>query len=337
MFVPLLPAPVQLRTLSGYSPSPPLDETFGAVLIGTFFSLMLYGITLHQTFRYHALYPSDRPLLKFAVYSTVILETAHMVLSCHTCNYANHSSLQYPVRVWWSGYLKAFLLVALGKQFRIWVFIADHSVFALWIIATSSAMAVCADFILSTVLIIALRQSRSGVARTDSALDVLVLYTITTGLLTSVTMLTLFVFVVLRPADLIYTSVSLVSTKRTSSFPASLPLPKANQTLTVYANALLAAAKTYHYTDQSGLEIQTLGGQVLPRTAFDQPTAIELPELPKRPHGPDERTTSDGGGCPWSEALTESEGLRLYSDSESRSTLWEAESLRDAESIATAV
>lgn len=64
-------------------------------------------------------------------------------------------------------------------------------------------MAVCADFILSTVLIIALRQSRSGVARcgialrrqinkcriltyslevrTDSALDVLVLYTITTG------------------------------------------------------------------------------------------------------------------------------------------------------------
>ena len=63
-------------------------------------------------------------------------------------------------------------------------------------------MAVCADFILTTVLIIALRQSRSGVAqcglsimnqpksyihllssetRTDSALDVLVLYTITTG------------------------------------------------------------------------------------------------------------------------------------------------------------
>ena len=66
---------------------PHLDNTFGAVLIGTFIGLMcvssaspgdpplvlmyhsLYGITLHQSYRYFRMYPADLPILKFLVRS----------------------------------------------------------------------------------------------------------------------------------------------------------------------------------------------------------------------------------------------------------------------------
>ncbi|KAI1796285.1 hypothetical protein LXA43DRAFT_1090354 [Ganoderma leucocontextum] len=382
MFIPSLPTPVPLGALMARTPYPSLDQTFGAVLLGTFFSLMLYGVTLHQAYRYHTLYPSDRLLLKSAVYSTVILETAHMALSCHTCyfylvtNYADPLMLQRPTTTLQGlviGISQAFFArraYVFGKRYRIWVFFAiffllgdfgfcvvstvvevaltnrGFSAFVpdTWIIATASAMTVCADFILTTVLIIALRRSRSGQKRTDSTLDVLVMYTITTGEFLAVgsastsfsdlspapcvSMLTLFLFVVLRPADLIYTALSLVSTK-------------------LYANSLLAADQAYDSANQSGLEIQILGRtqvQQLSCTAFDQPVAIELPELPKRLRGPydNELASPDmeakaSGGSPWSKGSIVAEGRY----SESGSTIWESEpdlnSLHDVQIVATAI
>ncbi|KAI0750015.1 hypothetical protein C8Q80DRAFT_1101397 [Daedaleopsis nitida] len=46
---------------------PSLDQTFGAVLLGSFIGLMLYGLTIHQSFRYFRLYPTDAPYLKATV------------------------------------------------------------------------------------------------------------------------------------------------------------------------------------------------------------------------------------------------------------------------------
>ncbi|TBU27657.1 hypothetical protein BD311DRAFT_778854 [Dichomitus squalens] len=347
-----------LRRLDGSHADASLDDTFGAVLLGTFFALMLYGVTLQQAYRYHVLYPSDRLLLKFAVgtldsvprdclnlilylvmllqvYATVILETVHMAFSCHTSYYylvigfADPSILQHPVHFF------AHRAYVFGKRFRVWVSLAilflmgefgvhvwiddthahlpvsagfcvasslmkaftpfarislsDRGFSAFvrytWIIATASAMAVCADGILTTVLIMALLQGRSSLKRTNSTLDVLVLYTITTGefvevrfpsyltfplgLLTSVSMLLLFVFVVLRPADLIYTGVSLVSTK-------------------LYANMLLAALNSRQsLRDQVNLNIggtEIFGTHVQQsRTPFDQSVAIELPDISDQP------------------------------------------------------
>ncbi|OJT15861.1 hypothetical protein TRAPUB_1513 [Trametes pubescens] len=52
---------------------PALDNTFGAVLLGTFVGLILYGLTLHQSYRYLRLYPNDSRALKclvaFVVYA----------------------------------------------------------------------------------------------------------------------------------------------------------------------------------------------------------------------------------------------------------------------------
>ncbi|KAL1949768.1 hypothetical protein VTO73DRAFT_8649 [Trametes versicolor] len=46
---------------------PALDNTFGAVLIGTCIGLIFYGLTAHQTYRYFRLYPNDVSVLKVLV------------------------------------------------------------------------------------------------------------------------------------------------------------------------------------------------------------------------------------------------------------------------------
>lgn len=81
------PGAVVLSPLSIPDSIPPFDELYGALLIGTFITLMsvgicctdkpfdclltsttrLYGLTVHQTYRYVCLYPSDALVLKFIV------------------------------------------------------------------------------------------------------------------------------------------------------------------------------------------------------------------------------------------------------------------------------
>ncbi|TBU36596.1 hypothetical protein BD309DRAFT_713759 [Dichomitus squalens] len=48
-----------------------LDDTFGALLIGTYLSLILYGVALHQSFQYYKEYPHDKTWIK--VYVAVIV------------------------------------------------------------------------------------------------------------------------------------------------------------------------------------------------------------------------------------------------------------------------
>ncbi|TBU25216.1 hypothetical protein BD311DRAFT_741334 [Dichomitus squalens] len=85
-----------------------------------------------------------------------------------------------------------------------------------WILACASGFAMAADFILTTVLIIALRQSRTGVKRPDNKVKIMRFLRIQTAecAKTSVSMLSLFFLFLILPADLgIYTAVSVVVTK----------------------------------------------------------------------------------------------------------------------------
>ncbi|PIL32388.1 hypothetical protein GSI_05634 [Ganoderma sinense ZZ0214-1] len=109
-------------THPGQSP----DSTFGAVLIGTFVGLTLYGLVVHQTYRYFMLYPKDSGWIKTLASSTSrppafyndrysvpyrLFETFHMVLSTHGCyyylvtNYGNVDAAQSTV--WSLGLLSA--------------------------------------------------------------------------------------------------------------------------------------------------------------------------------------------------------------------------------------
>ncbi|TBU51386.1 hypothetical protein BD310DRAFT_834475 [Dichomitus squalens] len=46
---------------------PSLDNTFGVILIGTFIGLIMYGLSLYQTFRYFRVYVGDPLILRYTV------------------------------------------------------------------------------------------------------------------------------------------------------------------------------------------------------------------------------------------------------------------------------
>ncbi|KAH9850846.1 hypothetical protein C2E23DRAFT_886902 [Lenzites betulinus] len=59
---------------------PSLDSTIGAVYIGLICGIMLYGLTLYQTYKYYTLYPSDRLGLKCYITLVLCFETFHSLL-----------------------------------------------------------------------------------------------------------------------------------------------------------------------------------------------------------------------------------------------------------------
>ncbi|KAM5544696.1 hypothetical protein V8D89_001594 [Ganoderma adspersum] len=246
---------------------PPLDNTFGAVLLGTFIALVLYGVTLHQSYRYFRMYPADLPSLKWLVSFVVVLETATSAMSMHVCYHYLVSSYFNPpalLRGMWSidlfpvvsgvvmvstqrvFYIQNFLPQPVGRGYRMLVIFAVFLCFiemgffiaatteafiiptfggfkhVTWLVSTGSTMAVTSDVIITTMLIFALRKSRTGVKRTDSMLDVMIMYSINTGLLTGVFNLLSLLFAFIRPGDLIYIGFGIPGTK-------------------MYANTLMAA------------------------------------------------------------------------------------------------
>ncbi|KAI0353653.1 hypothetical protein OH77DRAFT_1522224 [Trametes cingulata] len=61
-----------------------LDNTYGAFLLGTFVSLILYGVSVLQLYRYARLYPRDNAYIKLLVAAVMILNTVHTIFSMHT-------------------------------------------------------------------------------------------------------------------------------------------------------------------------------------------------------------------------------------------------------------
>ncbi|KAI0788188.1 hypothetical protein C8Q74DRAFT_663961 [Fomes fomentarius] len=91
-----------------------------------------------------------------------------------------------------------------------------------WLVSTGSTMAVSADLLLTVTLIHLLRRSRTGMKSTDSMLEVMILYSINTGLLTGILNLLSLFFAFICPGDLIYIGIGIPCVK-------------------LYANTLLAA------------------------------------------------------------------------------------------------
>ncbi|KAI0749984.1 hypothetical protein C8Q80DRAFT_659906 [Daedaleopsis nitida] len=73
-----------LPSLSSLTPSL-LDRTIGALLVGSFLSTILYGLGLHQVYRYARLYPKDTPFIRILVITVFTLETLQVVFSMHAC------------------------------------------------------------------------------------------------------------------------------------------------------------------------------------------------------------------------------------------------------------
>ncbi|KAI0648723.1 hypothetical protein C8Q79DRAFT_1007297 [Trametes meyenii] len=232
---------------------PALDNTFGALLIGTFVALMLYGLIIHQAYRYFRLYSGDILLVK-----VFVVEIFYFYL---VSNYFNPTALLVGVwsmdaqpvltsiGIFVSQSFFAFRVYLISPKYRLLVavsvlltFIAlgfaaaatyetrHNLTFAgfkpyTWLDSAAFASTVASDCLTTSVLIITLKRSRTGIKRTDHIVDRLVLYAVNTGLLTSIFNVCALVLALVVPGNMIYIGVSIVSTK-------------------VYANSLLAVLNT---------------------------------------------------------------------------------------------
>ncbi|KAI0656129.1 hypothetical protein C8Q70DRAFT_393158 [Cubamyces menziesii] len=236
---------------------PALGNTYGAFLLGTCFGLMLYGLTIYQTYRYSRLYPKDRLWIKCLIAGIALLETVHTIL-CIAAVYqqlvthyfepatlvaGNHRALSALVPV--AGFtiilcqcFYVHRVYQLGSHYgyKVLVFIAiacmicevaflvatTVEVFRLdlarfphlsWLVSATFGSAALAEVFLTGMLIVTLLRSRTGFKRTDSTIEVLVIYSVNTGFLVGVFDLLSFVFALILPGNLIYVSVGSVGVK----------------------------------------------------------------------------------------------------------------------------
>ncbi|KAJ8473038.1 hypothetical protein ONZ51_g8118 [Trametes cubensis] len=294
--------------LAGLPPIPALDNTFGALLIGTFVGLIQYGWTAHQCYRYYRMYSADTWILKTLVTAVLVLETFHSVLCMHICyyylttNYFNPLALQKGV---WSinllGVITGAVIITsqsfflrrvylIGRKFRPLVAFAAllligelgfstavtidtflhpslHTSDQAWMNSAGVGMAVLADTILTAALIFSLHRSRTGIQRTDSIIDLLIMYAINTGLVTGIMNMLSFVFALAMPNNLIYAGIVIVATK-------------------LYANSMMAVLNSRRSlaTQGSGLAQSSYNMSAMQRHRTTAPERWNVPTEPPASH-----------------------------------------------------
>ncbi|KAI8970728.1 hypothetical protein BD414DRAFT_540744 [Trametes punicea] len=215
---------------------PSLNASLGAVYLGVVIGVMFYGLTVHQSYRYYKLYPTDRPYIKVLVSVIIFLESLHTMLwifigfhytISESFNLTGTLKCHWTVR---STFILTSMAVYSCQTFyccRVYLtfgFVAGVEAFLYvreivdlhrvsWKVSAAYGFAVSSDLILTGALVFVLHRSRTESKRTNSILDVLIIYTINTGLLTSIVSLLAFLFALVLPGNLIYAGVSIVGAK----------------------------------------------------------------------------------------------------------------------------
>ncbi|KAL7278345.1 hypothetical protein ACG7TL_008321 [Trametes sanguinea] len=251
-----------------------MAKTIGAVALGAVLGVMLYGLTIHQVYRYTKMYPTDKPGLKIFVALILLLETMHTALwlvagyhylieqpfvTVSSLNGHCQGALQLPPITGAPSFIDsptsyqllvlvtastvctterliyrdqvgprwrllvipaaALILVAKGfavaagvEAFRVTSKVSDFQRLN-WLVATAYGVASVTDIIIAVSLVIVFHRSRTGSKRMNTVLDLLIAYTVNTGVLTSICSMLAFLFSIILPGNLIYAGVSIVGTK----------------------------------------------------------------------------------------------------------------------------
>ncbi|KAL1940973.1 hypothetical protein VTO73DRAFT_7609 [Trametes versicolor] len=123
-----------------------------------------------------------------------------------------HSDLPFLLRLEYQVFV---MFLSLGWDFAATVKVADtiSSLIVQWIVSVAYGLAVVCDLITALALIFVLRRSRTGVKRTDTVVDALIMYTVNTGLLTTILGTLVFAFAIVYPDNLIYAGLSIPGVK----------------------------------------------------------------------------------------------------------------------------
>ncbi|KAJ3505852.1 hypothetical protein NMY22_g17435 [Coprinellus aureogranulatus] len=191
-----------------------LKTSFGATLLGTFFSATLYGLTIYQTYRYYRTYTIDRWSLKalvFALCYTFLVNHFGDAEALLVSNWSFRLSILvvagppllsnsfYISRLWIIGMrnfvflavISALMLTRFSFQMALTVMANKYHVISefrnyYWMVQAYCGASLAADVLLAVFFCWTLHKRRTGYARTDSKIDLLMIYSINTGSLTSV-------------------------------------------------------------------------------------------------------------------------------------------------------
>ncbi|KAH9850450.1 hypothetical protein C2E23DRAFT_887348 [Lenzites betulinus] len=158
-----------------------VNSTLGALLVGTFLCLILYGATVYQVHRYFEVYVQDRNLIKGYVICVFSIETFHMFTCAHACYtllVTGYSSAGTLVRGGWSLWLlraPGFLVEAKertgGCHSSASVEIVDnpadsaHSPLYKRLLSAAFGSIMAADILITGMLIVVLNNSRTGMKK----------------------------------------------------------------------------------------------------------------------------------------------------------------------------
>ncbi|KAI0643492.1 hypothetical protein C8Q79DRAFT_1012762 [Trametes meyenii] len=209
---------------------PSLDSTIGSIYLGLVLGMMMYGLTVHQTYRYFKMYPSDRIYIKTLVTIIVALETMHSAIwVAFGYHYMVKEILDIAglLRVYWlegvATIVTAFAVVACQAFYAFRVFFIGPG-YRWLVIPAVTTMVVGLGFAIAAAII-----------STNSVLDMLIIHTINTGLLTSITSILSFVFALILPGNLIYAGIGIVGAKI-----------YANSVLAVYVSTTLLVSSSQY-------------------------------------------------------------------------------------------
>ncbi|TDL15906.1 hypothetical protein BD410DRAFT_902340 [Rickenella mellea] len=208
-----------------------LGDTFGAAFIGLVISAILYGLTVLQTYHYYRTYPRDSKNMKWFVGIMWAGDTVHLIL-CTWCiywylvsNFGNYANLGIPhwtmdlqtdanwvvgcgVQMFFARRLSV-IHGSLGIYFTTQAFILKS--FAkykslTWVTCVGLGSAAAADILIAVSLCYFLHKSRTGFARTDTVITMLMVYAINTGLLTSIFATLSVIFYAAMPGNFVWIS-----------------------------------------------------------------------------------------------------------------------------------
>ncbi|PIL32179.1 hypothetical protein GSI_05424 [Ganoderma sinense ZZ0214-1] len=111
-----------------------------------------------------------------------------------------------------------------------------------WTVSVYYGLDMTIDFTLAGTLVAFLLRNRTGAERTDSMIQTLVVYTINTGLVTSIVGMVAFVFALIKPGNLVYFAMGIIVTK-------------------LYANSVLALLNTRRYLSSLSQAIDAIDAQ----------------------------------------------------------------------------
>ncbi|EIW52183.1 uncharacterized protein TRAVEDRAFT_53608 [Trametes versicolor FP-101664 SS1] len=217
---------LSMDAILGLPGLPSLNSTLGAILLGS-----IFGFILMETFHTVLWIIICYQYLVVNYFNPLNLIETHWYIKLTipmTAITGMFSQIFYAGRVYYIGpQLKYRLLVAAAVFVMFlslgWDFAATVKVFRAssifefshwtWIVSVAYGLAVVCDLITALALIVVLRRSRTGVKRTDTVVDALIMYTVNTGLLTTILGTLVFAFAIVYPDNLIYAGLSIPGVK----------------------------------------------------------------------------------------------------------------------------